>query len=261
MTAASKKTPPWLLALGKEPPPESIELDGRTYGLEHVFKHDFFAYTALYAAGSRRVVLKIGRKASLFGLPLGWIGRLHAWHESAVFSDVDDLEIVPRFTGRYGRHGLTHEYVEGRQVVRGERVPDDFYDRLREGLAAIHERGMAYVDLEKPENVLIGGDGRPYLFDFQISYRWPFRRGGDLAPFRWLRSQLQASDRYHVTKLQRRTRPDQMTDAEIAASRRRPRHIELYGRATRPFTRLRRRVLNRIDPVKKRGERGRVQQP
>jgi hypothetical protein len=262
--STSKSTPAWLLALGRTPPPDRIVVEGRDYGLDRIFKHDFFAFTGRYACAddaTDRIVLKIGRMASLFGLPLSWIGRLHSWHESNVFRAVDDLDFVPRFTGRYDKHGVTHAYVEGHQLERGERVPDDFFDRLEVGLAEIHRRGMAYVDLEKPENVLVGEDGAPYLFDFQISYRWPFRRGGDVFPFSWLRRRLQASDRYHLTKLRRRCRPDTMTEEEFAASKLRPAHIRFYGTFTRPITRVRRRVLNRIDPVKKRGERGSIKQP
>jgi len=262
MTKTARKTPAWLLALGRVPPPETIELEGRTYRLEGVFKHDFFAFTGRYAsdeAEPRRVVLKIGRRASLFGLPLSWIGRLHAWHESTVFRAVEDLEIVPRFTGRHGKHGITHEYIEGRQLKRTDQPPAEYFEALASGLAEIHHRGMAYVDLEKPQNVLLGDDGRPWLFDFQISYRWPFRRGGELFPLRWLRSSLQNSDRYHLAKLRRLCSPHTMTEEEIVASKRRSLAIRIHNKVTRPFTRMRRKVLNRIDPEKKRGgERGRV---
>ncbi len=259
--AETPATPSWLLALGKEPAPEWIQLEGGSFQLERVFKHDFFAYTALYRGERGRVVLKIGRKASLFGLPLGWIGRLNAWHESTVFRAVDDLEVVPRFTGRWGRHGITHEYIDGHALERGERVPDDFFERLSAGLEEIHRRGLAYVDLEKCQNVLIGVDGRPYLFDFQISWRWPLPWGGDLWPASWLRRRLQAGDRYHLTKLKLRSRPDLFTPEELVAARRRPPLIWLYGALTRPFTRLRRLFLRRIDPTRKRGERGSVRAP
>jgi len=253
-----KKTPFWLKAMGREDPPPEIEVESGRYTLERVFKHDFFAMTALYRHEEERVVLKIGRKAGILILPLGWIGRLHAWHESRVFERLEHLEIVPRFTGRYGRHGLTHVYVEGRDLDKGERVPDDFFERLRSGLDEIHALGLAYVDLEKAENILVGVDGRPYLFDFQISWYWPRRFGGHLWPFTLLRRRLQQADRYHCRKLQRRMRPDQMTEEEIAASRPRPLHIRVYSSLTRPFTRARRGILNRIDPTQKRGERGRV---
>ena len=255
---SAKKTPAWLLALGRAAPPETVEVAGREYRLEEVFKHDFFACTGLYRDGEERVVVKIGRVASLFGLPLSWIGRLLAWHEATVYREVDDLDIVPRFTGRAGRCGIAHAYVDGHPLVRGERVRDDFFDRLDAGLAEIHRRGIAYVDLEKPENVLVGADGSPYLFDFQVACRWPFRRGGNWIPYRWLLAWLQQADRYHVAKLRRRCRPDLLSDEALAASRRRPAHVRYYTRLTKPISRLRRRVLNRVDPSKERGQKERA---
>ena len=255
----AKETPAWLLALGKQEPPTEIEVEGKPYTLERIFKHDFFAFTGCYVGEHDRIVLKIGRMASVFGIPLSWIGRLHAWHESSVFRDVDDIDIVPRFTGRYGKYGVTHEFIAGHQLERGEHVSDEFFGHLEDGLNEMHRRGLAYVDLEKPENVLVGDDGKPWLFDFQISYRYPWRRGANFWPLRWLLARLQDSDRYHLTKHRRRCRPDTFTPEELKASKRRPAHIRLYGGFTRPITRVRRRILNRIDPVKKRGgERGGV---
>ena len=253
-----RTTPHWLLALGQEPPPAEVELDGARYGLSRVFKHDFFAYTALYEGRAGRIVLKIGRKAPFLGLPLGWIGRLHSWHESEVFREVQDLEIVPRFTGRWGEHGVTHEFVEGHPLERGERVSDEFFALLAAGLAEIHRRGLAYVDLEKCENVLVGSDGRPYLFDFQISWRWPFAFLRGRWPVTWIAGRFQAGDRYHLAKLQLRTRPDLFSPEELAAAKRKPWLVRLHGGLTRPFTLLRRFVLRRVDPARKRGERGRV---
>lgn len=261
-----RATPSWLLALGREPPPPKIELQGQAYELVRIFKHDFFAYTALYAGAAGQIVLKIGRKASFFGLPLSWIGRLHSWHESAVFGAVDDLEVVPRFTGRWKKHGITHEFIEGHPLEKGERVADDFFPRLEAGLNEIHRRGLAYVDLEKCENVLVGVDGRPYLFDFQISWRWPFALWRERWPVTWIGKRFQAGDRYHLTKLKRRTRPDLFTPEQLAAARQKPFLVRLHGSLARPLTLLRRFVLERIDPTRKRGERkggerGRVRLP
>ena len=258
-----RRTPSWLLALGRREPPETIELESGTYRLAKVFKHDFFAFTARYDRTSPDqafdVVLKVGRMAWFFVVPLGWIGRLHAWHESRVFRQLDDLAIVPAFTGRWGKHGLTHAFVEGRELARDVELPDAFFATLRTGLDEVHGRKMAYVDLEKLENVLVGDDGAPYLFDFQIAWYWPRAAGGDLPPFTWIRRLAQRSDRYHLLKLQRRVRPDQLTPEELAASRRRPGIVSLHNKLARPFTLLRRRFLRRIDPGPERpGERGRI---
>jgi hypothetical protein len=122
-------------------------------------------------------------------------------------------------------------------------------------IATLHRRGLAYVDLEKRQNVLVGDDGRPYLIDFQISWPWPVGWFEQTAPARWLRRRLQQGDLYHLRKLQRRFRPDQMTPAELAASYARPWPVRLHRWLTRPFTRFRRWVLAKVDP--KRGDRER----
>ena len=258
MGHTTRRTPAYLKALGRDDLPAEVTIAANTYRLEQVFKHDFFAATALYMGERGKIVLKIGRKASLFGLPLGWIGRWHARHESACYQALADVDVVPEWIGFYGRHGFAHAYVEGHPLHKGERVADDFFPTLRRGLATIHARKMAYVDLEKCENVLVGDDGQPHLIDFQISWRWPWRWGGDGWGLRWVRQRLQRADLYHLRKLQRRTRPDQLSEADLRASYHKPAYVRWYGYLTRPITLVRRRILNRIDPRPKKGERGRV---
>jgi hypothetical protein len=115
---------------------------------------------------------------------------------------------------------------------------------------------MACVDLEKPANVLVGDDGRPYLLDFQISWPWPLGWLIHTRPARWLCRRLQQGDIYHLRKLQRRFRPDQMTARELADSYRRPWPVRVYTFLTRPLTRLRRQALSRVDPGRHEYERG-----
>ena len=243
-----KQLPLSLRALGREHLPETLALADGTYQFVRLFKHDFFAVTALYACGLNKAVLKIGRMADFLGLPCSWIGRLLTDHEVAAYRRLADLDAVPRFLGRWGKHGFAHAYVEGHALKKGERVPDEFFTRLREAIGEIHRRAMAYVDLEKPQNVIVGDDGRPYLIDFQIAWHWPREYGGSLWPALWLLRRLQGADRYHLLKLQRRTRPDQLTPEQIAASYHRPWYIRLHRWVTQPAMRIRRRTLDRLDP-------------
>ena len=226
--------------------------------MRRVFKNDFFAITALYEGQTGKVILKIHRKAGFPPLPLGWIGRLLAARECAAFKRLHDVDGIPKLIDRWGSTGVIREYIEGYPLARGERVPDDFHARLRSLIYAIQERGMAYVDLEKCENVLVGDDRRPYLFDFQISWYLPARWGGELWPARKLRQWFQAGDRYHLLKLQRRTRPDQLTPEQLAASYRKPWYLHAHHLMSWPFLWCRRRILDRLDPRRKSGERGRV---
>ena len=58
------------------------------------------------------------------------------------------------------------------------------HDLLRE----IHRRNVAYVDTNKPENILLGDDGRPYLIDFQISWDLDSLLGNNPLTRWWLRT-------------------------------------------------------------------------
>jgi len=254
----SRPVPAFLKALGTRQLPEQIDVRGESYRRSCVLKDDFFAVTAVYEGSGRRVILKVGRQAALFLFPMTWIGRLLAAREEAALLLLADVHGVPRLVGRWGPAGIVREFLEGRPLRKGEPVPDDFHSRLRALIDEIHARDMAYVDLEKCENVLLGDDGRPYLFDFQIAWHVPRRWGGELWPIRRFRSFLQAGDRYHLLKLQRRTRPDQLTPDQIAASYRKPWTVRLHRLLTAPFLKVRRMALDRIDPRRDGRERGTV---
>jgi hypothetical protein len=245
---------PWLHALGRASLPERVEIGGAAYDLAKVFKHDFFAATALYAGDAGRIVLKLGRTAPFFVLPMKWLGRALARHEARLYRRVADLDGIPRILGEWGATGFAHEYVEGHPMQPKAHVPDDFFERLQALVTELHARQIAYADLEKNENILVDAQGRPALIDFQISWHWPL----DPRERRWLSrlfphalgrrilESLQTSDLYHLQKHRRRHRRDQMTAEEIARSYVLPPGIFWHRRFADPFQRVRRRLLHRI---------------
>ena len=253
-----RSTPPSLQALGGKPLPTSLTVGGRTYYHRKTFKNDFFAVTALYEGKAGKVVLKVGRQASFCLIPCKWVGRFLARREEWFLRQLDDLDGVPEFLGRWGDTGIVRHYLEGHPLQKKEHVADDFHPRLRALVQEIHRRGMAYVDLEKCENVVVGDDGRPYLIDFQIAWRGRPPGLAKLPPLSWLGACLQCGDLYHLVKLQRRTRPDQLSEEELAASYRKPWYVRLHRIVTAPLQRIRRAVLQRVDPRRGSGERGRV---
>jgi len=244
----------WLRALGHRDLPEAVELSDGTYRLLRTYKHDFFAATGLYEGPSGKAILKLGRTVRFLGLPMAWLGRYLADHECRVYRAVEGLPGVPKCLGRYDRTGFVHAFVEGHPLQRYEHVDEHFFPRLRELLEALHARGIAYVDLEKRENILVGQDGRPYLIDFQISFMFPprWRDRPSLAKLlpgplgRFILGRLQAGDRYHLLKHHRRHRPQDLTPEQHAASYRRGIFIELHRRLFMPFTMIRRWILKQL---------------
>jgi hypothetical protein len=178
-----------------------------------IFKHDSWAATAVYRNMSRKIVCKFNRVAPLFGLPMSWVGRRLARREREILERLKDVPNVPRYAGevcvdgRVAPNAIARTYIAGHPLERHERVADDFFPALTRLLGVMHERGMAYVDLHKRENIIVADDGEPYLVDFQISLSGgPQRR----LPFaRHLLHVAQEADRYHLLKHMSYNRPDQ----------------------------------------------------
>lgn len=256
MSTTPKSEPyTWLRALGAAGLPGAFSLDGVEYRLVQTFKHDFFAASGLYQGPDRQAVLKMGRSARLLGLPAAWIGRWLVEREVRFYSQVQDLGGVPRLLGQVSELAFAHEFVPGHNLQRHETVADDFFPTLTQLIDTLHQRGIAYVDLEKRENIIVGDDGKPYLIDFQISWQWPWRFGRDSWVAGWLLRRFVRADRYHLKKHIRRCRPDQMSSEEIAQSRRVGPVIRAHRLLFRPLTLLRRRILAHVEKVREESRR------
>lgn len=230
-------------ALGRRELPSTMELDGESYRLERAFKHGFMAAVGLYRGPGGRIVCKFHRSAGFFGVPLCWLGRMAAGHESRVLRRIGDLEGVPRFRGRPDPWTVARDFVPGRPIHRDTAVNDEFFPRFLRLLHEVHGRGVACVDLEKARNILLGEDGRPYLIDWQTAYFLPARFLGETTPARFVRGRLQRADTYHAMKHYRRMRPDRLTDEQIARTRRKPLSVRLGNAIVGPYKKLRRWLL------------------
>ena len=246
LMASKQSRHAWLRALGGKEPPVQLVLSTGTYLHVQTFKHDFFAATAMYQGESGKAVLKMGRRVAFFGFPSAWIGRWLTQREGRMYQRMSGIEGIPAWLGFDGPSSLAHAYVEGAPLHRRDAVNDDFFPRLSAMLDAIHARGAAYVDLEKPENILLGTDGRPHLIDFQISVYFDSAGGGPSWLARRILKTLQSSDRFHLFKHWRRLRPDQLTAQQLADSYEAPFWIAWHRRIFRPLTLLRRWILVRL---------------
>jgi hypothetical protein len=120
-----------------------------------------------------------------------------------------------------------------------ESVSPDFFSTLRTAILEMHSRGIAYVDLHKRENVIVGDNGQPYLVDFQICLDITHPRFRWLPGIRAIFDRFCEGDLYHLEKHIRRTDPN---SAAIS-----PNEIPIWLRLHRtiavPFRELRRRLL------------------
>jgi hypothetical protein len=235
-------------ALGKSGLPREFALDGIRYRHWRTVKHDFFAATAFYRDDAgRAVVLKVSRTADFAGVPLLWLGRWLCRRELRFYTKLGDVPNVPDVLGTVGPTGFVHEFVPGRPLDQRRPVPDRFFDELQGLLSELHRRGLAYVDTNKPQNILLGEDGRPHLIDFQISWdAEALDRPGLRAVSRWWLRRLQNADVYHLLKHKRRMRPDEMTTSETRAAARPSVLIRVHRFVSKPYFKLRRRTFRRL---------------
>ena len=236
----------WLYALPALELPAVVQCNGQDFEHVSTFKHDFFAATGLYRGPDGLAVLKHGRVNDFLTIPSSWIGRFLTGREVRIYREVQGLAGVPRLIGTVGDAAFLHEYVPGHPLQRREAVSDEFFDELCDLLRELHERHIAYVDLNKRQNILMGDDGRPYLIDFQISLHFPPTGWRRLAPVRWFLARFQRADWYHVLKHKRRLRADQLTADERRQVERIGFWIWLHRVLTRPLLMLRRSTLRQL---------------
>lgn len=233
-----------LLALHGNEIPDEFDIVGVKWKKIKAFKHDFFAATGLYKSeNGRMAVLKIFRPYSYMGIPYGLLSRWQAAHEEKVYKRLQDTDCVPRWIGRYQKTGIVHEYVPGNDLSSKIPLRENFFQELDGLLKLMHVRGMSYLDTNKPDNILVGNDGRPYLIDFQITWvQPPFPLNMLTYP---LFSIFKNSDVYHLRKHMRKFSPGSISDEEF--ERMRPWYIKLHRMIATPIRRKRRKYLRKVE--------------
>jgi hypothetical protein len=232
-------------ALGRGNLPDTITLDGVTWRHLRTHKHDFWAVTGFYQNDrGQRAVLKVSRTEPFMGFSLDFIGRFLCRREMRFYQALADVPNVPPVLGKVGTTGFLHAFVEGRPLSKDKPVPDHFFDDLLALLEQLHERGIAYVDANKPENILLGDDGKPHLIDFQIS--WDLAELGNTWLNRWWLERLKRADRYHVLKHKTRMRPEQVSAEERMIVENRGMLIRAHRLLATPYKRIRRSTFRRM---------------
>lgn len=133
-----------------------------------------------------------------------WVGRLLLARERRALGALQGVAGVPRLIedaeskaqGAGRRSELLRSWIEALPLSETRELPIDFFDRLDELVLSLHAQGVCHNDLHKEQNVLVDGDGFPWLVDFQLASR--HQAGGMLFQSR-VRDDLR-----HVEKHRRR---------------------------------------------------------
>jgi hypothetical protein len=141
------------------------------------------------------------------------LGLWSVAHEAAMYRRLSGQAGIPRYYGKLDRYALAVEYIPARSAaeLKGRPVPAIFFDRLRELVDRIHDRGFVLADLRNRGNVLITETFEPYLVDLCTA----FDRGAWFnLPKRLLHRIFFQDDLLGVLKLKRHLAPDLLTREE-----------------------------------------------
>jgi hypothetical protein len=158
------------------------------------------------------------------------LGRFLVRREVAAYRHADGLTGIPRFAGRRGPFALATGWLDARPLAAfaDGSVPTARFDRLREILASLHDRGVAVADLNY-RDVLLADDGSVHVIDFAAAWTLG-RRPGPLR--RKLFERLRAADLFALARLRARFSGEDAdavvaaTDDEVLAWHRRARRIK-----------------------------------
>ncbi len=239
-----------LKALGCAELPEQVFVGKELFELRKIYKHSFAVAVGLYEKNEDRVIVKLHRQKHFFGIPLKWIGEFMARYESAVLKHCSGIKGVPQYRESALTTAVAHDYIPGDSLSSENNVNLRFFENLFHLLDRIHERGVAYVDMEKAENILKGTDELPYFFDFQLAFFWPDDMPlGQCTGVRLLRKWLQDCDRYHAYKHLRRMRPDLLSNEEYRFSLKKPWLVIVANAVFKPMQ-IARKALQKLRKIK-----------
>ncbi|MFI5314179.1 MAG: alpha/beta fold hydrolase [Myxococcota bacterium] len=151
-------------------------------------------------AGAPPVVVKDWSRRGPFVRAL--LAPLLVRHELAMLERVAGLPGLPQPSQRIDRLALALEFVEGRPLRRrthGRALPQAFFTALEGILDGLMLRGVAYLDLRSPTNVLVTPSSAPALVDLGSAIALPIprslRRAFERRALAKLRSRFEGSER------------------------------------------------------------------
>lgn len=170
----------------------AVTTNETTYSIENViqFSNGGGVYLGQHRDTNVRVVLKEGRPfAGLDEARRDAVARMQ--HERDILDRLAGLDVVPEVRDYFvlgGHHFLVQEFIDSNPLQRlvvnrfpltkpnpSPEVLADYADwalsmlaRVQKAVRALHERGVVFGDLH-PDNILIDGNDRLVLIDFEVA--------------------------------------------------------------------------------------------
>jgi RIO-like serine/threonine protein kinase len=142
------------------------------------------------------------------------IGRFLIWRERRAYETLKGLKGIPAYYGVIDGLALALEEIPSRPLKKHNKdmkLPETFFDDLKNIVDSFHKRGLAHCDLKNGANVLVGHDGRPYIVDWSASISEKECR---FFPMNRIYLRFVLDDYFAIIKLKMRYAPETLTLTE-----------------------------------------------
>jgi len=93
-------------------------------------------------------------------------GRILYENEKKALQRLQGLKGVEEFVQQYPENSFISKHPSGKPLVKAEVIPSDYFYELRRLIASMHSIGIARLNYENPNALLIDATGNPVITDF-----------------------------------------------------------------------------------------------
>lgn len=98
----------------------------------------------------------------------------HVWgawmvgRELAAIRKLAGIPGFPRDAFRLDRFAFAYRFIPGKEIGSAPAsLTPAFFEELESLVGKMHERGIAHLDIRAAKNILVSGQGKPFILDFQ----------------------------------------------------------------------------------------------
>jgi serine/threonine protein kinase len=136
------------------------------------------------------------------------VGRFLVWREAKAYRRLENIKGVPALYGVIDGLALVIQEIPSidlESLDSETKLPDKFFDALKDLVNSCHRRGVAHCDLKRAPNTLVGHDGFPYVIDWAASIS---AREFRVFPLNYIYQRFLLDDYMAITKLKLRHAPE-----------------------------------------------------
>lgn len=142
------------------------------------------------------------------------VGRFLVWREAKAYKRLKNIKGIPALYRIIDGLALVIEEIPSTNLEgleTGIKLPDKFFDALKDLVDSCHKRGLAHCDLKRAPNTLVGYDGLPYIIDWGASIS---EREFRVFPLSRIYHRFLLDDHMAIIKLKLRHAPETVTREE-----------------------------------------------